>query len=453
MPTHKPNDDLRHSERMKKLQPARIPIQSQPPFLQDPANFGSARTREQLDQTQAGQIIPIPAPKRSPSALDLAEVVGSQYADQISQSGQLVFHCAGDTGFGAPWDIELVAQVMAMDLHRPNPADRPAFFFHLGDVIYNHQYKLPESKKNMYEPQFYVPYGHYSAKILAIPGNHDSNPQEDPKSINAFEDNFCADPPKSDASLGKLLGSPNRPPMYQPGVYYRLDTPFAQVIALFSNGGEHEGVIRGGVAGDSQWTFLVDQLKEIKATRDRGKRLALIVAMHHPPYSGGGGHSGSSTMLEDLDAAFTEAKIGPDAVLSGHAHVYQRFTRTAQVAGKDMQVPYVVAGIGGHGPIQPVKPNFERQPVRTPLEGRSPNGVVDHSLRQYFNGFGHLIVTVTNRVLTIDLIGTKTQTPLPVDSVTIDLGTSTVTYETPSFSHPANGEEQHAVHTKPTELG
>jgi hypothetical protein len=102
----------------------------------------------------------------------------------------------------------------------PNPADRPAFFFHLGDVIYNHQYKLPESKKKMYEPQFYVPYGHYSAKILAIPGNHDSNPQEDPKSINAFEDNFCAtNRPKSDASLGKLLGSPNRPPMYQPGVY------------------------------------------------------------------------------------------------------------------------------------------------------------------------------------------------------------------------------------------
>jgi len=87
------------------------------------------------------------------------------------------------------------------------------------------------------------------------------------------------------------------------------------------------------------------------------------------------------------------------------------------------------------------------------MDGHRPNGVVDHSLRQYFNGFGHLIVTVTNRVLTIDLIGTKTQTPLPVDSVTVDLGTSRVTHETPSFSHPANGEEQHAVHTKPTELG
>lgn len=440
-------NNLRHAERMKKHQPPRIPIQTHPPFLHDLANFGSPRTRQQLDTSQAGQIIPIPPPKRSPSVIELGEVVGTQYVDEISKSGQLVFHSAGDTGFGGTWDLELVAQVMAMDLHRPNPADQPAFFFHLGDVIYNHQYNFPESKKNMYDPQFYVPYGHYAAKILAIPGNHDSNPQEDPKSIDAFEENFCAAPPNSDAELAKLLSSPSRAPMYQPGTYFLLDAPFAQIIGLFSNGGEHEGVIRGGLAGDSQWKFLVDQLKEIKAARDGGKRLALIVAMHHPPFSGGGGHSGSSVMLQDLDAAFNEAKIGPDAVLSGHAHVYQRFTRTVQVAGKAMEVPYIVAGIGGHGPIQPVKPSFNRQPVHTPLRGRSSNGAEDHSLRQYFNGFGDLIVTVTNRVLTIDLIGTKTQTHQSVDSVTVDLGTNRITHETPSFSHPANGEEQHAVHT------
>jgi Calcineurin-like phosphoesterase len=447
MPANKLPDNARHSERMRQHQPARIPIHAQPPFLQVPANFGSLRTRGQLDQSQAGQIIPIPPPKRSPSILELAEIVGQQYADEIKQSGQVVFHCVGDTGFGGPWDVELVAQVMAMDLHRPNPADRPAFFFHLGDVIYNHQYNSPESKENMYQPQFYVPYENYAAKIVAIPGNHDANPQEDPKAIEAFEENFCANPPKSDTELAKLLSSPNRAPMFQPGVYYRLDTPFVQIIALFSNGGEEEGVIRGGVAGDSQWQFLTEQLTEIKAARASGKRLALIVAMHHPPYSAGGGHSGSSTMLGDLDAAFDQAKIGPDAVLSGHAHVYQRFTRTTQVAGRAMEVPYVVAGNGGHGPIQPLKPNFERQAVRTPIRGRSSDGAEDHSLRQYFNGFGHLIITVTNRVLTIGLIGTKTQTDQAVDSVTVDLGTNTITHETPSFSHPAIGEEPPAVNT------
>jgi Calcineurin-like phosphoesterase len=440
-------NNARNAERMKQHQSLRVPILTHPPFLQEPASFGSPRTRSQLDQSQAGQIIAIPAPKRSPSVMELGEVIGAQSVDEISQSGQLVFHSVGDTGFGGTWDVDLVAQVMAMDLERPNPADRPAFFFHLGDLVYNHQYNQPESKKNMYEPQFYVPYGHYTAKILAIPGNHDSNPQEDPDSIGAFQDNFCADPPKKDAQLEELLNSPIRAPMYQPGVYYRLDAPFLQILALFSNGGEQEGVIRGGVAGDSQWNFLTAQLTEIKADRDAGKRSALIVAMHHPPFSGGGGHSGSSTMLNDLDAAFKQAGVGPDAVLSGHAHVYQRFTRTVQIGAKTMQVPYVVAGMGGHGPIQPVKPNLQRQPVRTPLLGRSPNGTEDHSLQQYFNGFGHLILTVTNRVLTLDLIGTKTQTDQPVDSVTVDLGTNRITNETPPFSHPANGEEQHAVQT------
>jgi predicted phosphodiesterase len=446
MPANKAPENLRHVERMKKHQLPRVPIHTPPPFLQDPANFSSPRNRQQLDQSQAGQIIPIPPLKRTPPVMELTEVVGTQYVNEITQSGQLVFHSAGDTGFGGTWDLELVAQVMALDLERPNPADRPAFFFHLGDVIYNHQYNLPESKKNMYEPQFYVPYGHYAAKIVAIPGNHDSNPQEDPDSIGAFQDNFCADPPASDAALKEELNSPNRAPMYQPGVYFRLDAPFAQIIGLFSNGGEHEGVLRGGEVGDSQWNFLVEQLKEIKAARTNVNRPAVIVAMHHPPFSGGGGHTGSSTMLKDLDDAFAAAKLGPDAVLSGHAHVYQRFTRTVQIDGQSMEVPYVVVGTGGHGPIQPVKPTFERQPVRTPLRGRSPSGAQDHTLRQYFNGFGHLLLTATNRVLTIDLIGTKTQTHQPVDSVTVDLGTSRITHETPSFSHPANGEEQHAVH-------
>ena len=430
-----------HAERMKKLQPHRVPVRVHSAFLHEPADFGSPRTREQLAASQAGQIIPLPPPKRPNQVMELGEVIGAPAVDEITQSGQLVFQSAGDTGFGAPWDLELVAQVMAMDLESTNPADRPAFFFHLGDVIYNHQYKLPESKANMYQPQFYVPYGNYAAKILAIPGNHDSNPQEDPQSIEAFEANFCANPPATDAALAKMLSSENRAPMFQPAVYFRLDAPFAQIIGLFSNGGEQEGVIRGGVVGDAQYNFLVQQLQAVKAARTASNRPALIVAMHHPPFSGGGGHSGSTSMLADLDAAFTQAQIGPDAVLSGHAHVYQRFTRTVKIAGQSMQVPYVVVGTGGHGPIQPVKPNSLRQPVKTPIHGKSPNGTSDHSLRQYFNGFGHLLITATNRVLTIDLMGTKTQTRLPVDSVTVDLGTSTITNETPPFTHPVNGEE------------
>ena len=49
--------------------------------------------------------------------------------------------------------------------------------------------------------------------------------------------------------------------------------------------------------------------------------------------------------------------------------------------------------------------------------------------------------------INVSLIGTKTQTHQAVDSVTVDLATSKITHETPPFTHPANGEEQHAVHT------
>ena len=297
-------------------------------------------------------------------------------------------------------------------------------------------------RASCYAPQFYRPYSDYPGKILAIPGNHDSDPEEDPNSIGAFQDNFCAPLPTSQAELTKLLETPRRTPMNQPGVYFRLDAPFVQVLALFSNGGEHEGVIRGDIPGNDQWDFLNEQLRLIKTARDQGDRKALLIAVHHPPFSGGGGHSGSGQMLQDLDAAFEAAGIQPDAILSGHAHNYQRFTRELTFGGKTLQVPFVVAGCGGHN-ITPLKPRADRQRVRTPLRGRPVGtGGSDNSLRQFFNGFGHLLITVTEQVLTIDLIGTKTESSTPVDSVTVDLASSTITDETSPFDHPAIGEQE-----------
>src|SRR5262249_49277481 len=161
------------------------------------------------------------------------------------------------------------------------------FFLHLGDVVYNLVFGKVESKSGMYKPQFYRPYSNYPGKILAIPGNHDSDPEEDPNSIDAFEHNFCAPLPKTEAQLTALIQSPKRPPMYQPGVSFRLDAPFVQILALFSNGGEKEGVIRGDIVGDDQWHFLGQQLKQIKDARNAGQRRAFLLAVHHPPFSGG----------------------------------------------------------------------------------------------------------------------------------------------------------------------
>jgi hypothetical protein len=440
-------------EYLKAHQTPRVPGTHHKPFLTDPANFGSVRSQQELDASQSGQIIKIPPPKRSPQVMDIAEVIGSNAVATITHSGQIVFHSVGDTGIGFHEDLGEVVGAMRMDFDRPNPADQPSFFLHLGDVVYNHQYHAPESKINMYEPQFYEPYGNYLGKILAIPGNHDSNPQEDPKSIDAFETNFCA-PPPSAPDLAAALQMPKRSLMYQPAVYYRLDAPFVQILALFSNGGEIEGVIRGSVPGHDQWNFLTKQLQELKTARDNdpNQRRALIIAVHHPPFSGGGGHTGSSNMLKDLDAAFQQAGLYPDAVLSGHAHVYERFTREVKVGNKTMDVPYVVAGNGGHG-ITPMKTTSDRKPIRTPLRGKTVSGAIpaDHTLQQYFNGFGHLLVTVTPSVLTIDLIGTRTESLTPVDRVSVqlakDFADNRIIFETPPFSHPATGEEEPA-HTK-----
>jgi Calcineurin-like phosphoesterase len=428
-------------EQLKQRQSPRIPGTHPEPFLRDPAQFRSGRSAQELAASQAGQLVAAPPPKRSPSVMDVAEVIGADAVAQIQQSGQIVFQTAGDTGAGKHEDLGQVVGIMAMDFHRPNPADRPAFFFHLGDVTYNLVFGEVESKAAMYQPQFYSPYADYPGKILAIAGNHDSNPQEDPHSIDVFQANFCAPLPQTPAELNTILQSPTRTPMYQPGVFFRLDAPFVQILGLFSNGGEYEGVIRGGVVGNAQWQFLGEQLKEIKNARDQGERRAFLLAVHHPPFSGGGGHSGSGQMLKDLDAAFKTAGIAPDAVVSGHAHNYQRFTRTVPLNGKAMQVPYIVAGNGGHN-VQPMRPSLNRKPVKTPLHGAPvPGDPSDVTLKQYFNGFGHVIVTVTPRILTLDLIGTKTQSEEPVDSVTVDLASNTITHETAPFAHPANGEE------------
>ena len=70
----------------------------------------------------------------------------------------------------------------------------------------------------------------------------------------------------------------------------------------------------------------------------------MILACHHPPASADVTHGGTTGLADDLDRAFTAAGLWPDAILSGHAHIYQRFARS--VDGK--QLPYIVAGSGGH---------------------------------------------------------------------------------------------------------
>ena len=49
-------------------------------------------------------------------------------------------------------------------------------------------------------------------------------------------------------------------------------------------------------------------------------------------------------MLSQIDAVCTKTGVWPHAVLSGHAHNYQRFTRMHG----NTQIPYIICGNGGH---------------------------------------------------------------------------------------------------------
>lgn len=267
------------------------------------------------------------------STFDLAHVVGSDGAKEIESSGRLLFHAVGDTGNGDHSPQSDVAAAMAADYDPAKPGDSPAFFFHLGDVIYG------PHKDELYRDQYYAPYRHYPGKIIAIPGNHDGEtfPETDPKTLQAFIANFV----KPTATTAKIAGSIYRQAVLLPGVYWLLETSFVRIIGLYSNAAENPGFISGDIPTSVQRDWLAATLKRIKAAGDGRK---LIFATHHPPFSSGG-HSGSKDMLAEIDAICEAAGVWPDLFLSGHSHNYQRYERTK--AGK--KIPFIVAGTGGHG--------------------------------------------------------------------------------------------------------
>ncbi|HTB15177.1 MAG TPA: metallophosphoesterase [Bryobacteraceae bacterium] len=379
-----------------------------------PDNFSSFSQQDIAADTKAKgleQLEPIPA-VRSTTPVDLAAVIGTAAAQKIQSSGQIVFHAVGDTGgIHSPQFQFAVADAMADDL-----ASGAAFWYHLGDVVYYF------GQDQYYFDQFYDPYRNYNAPIFAIPGNHDGALfQGDPaKTLSAFLSNFCTNQPSnSQDSQGAV-----RTTMDQPGVYFTLNAPFVKFIGLYSNTseGSTEGVISSSKVGTAQLTFLKQQLTAAQAERANGQWRALIIATHHPPFTSSGQHVPSPTMLKQIDDACTAAGIQPDLHLSGHAHLYERYTRT--VGGK--QIPYLVAGMGGFYDLPGLKPVNQRPtPPKTPASGTDASGN-PLTLEVYNNNtFGFLRITVspaslTGEFVTVDPTSGKTGVG---DSFTVNLGT------------------------------
>jgi predicted phosphodiesterase len=368
------------------------------------AYYESAYYKEHKEQLQQ-----VPAPRESPPRLSLEAVLGQAALAPVRAARKISFHAVGDTGPSSSSHIEDIAGVAdaMVAARKAAPAgDAPSFLFHLGDVIYNF------GEPQYYYDQFYEPFRAYDAPIFAIPGNHDGFPEENQATLFAFLRNFCAAIPGPSPDSGGIM----RSTMTQPGVYFTLEAPFVSIIGLYSNVLEGPGVISSEEGKypitDAQLEFLTAELARLKQAREANER-AVIVAVHHPPLSIDKTHGGTRGLTEDIDKASEKAGLRPDAILSGHAHLYQRYTRTVDGA----QSPYIVAGSGGHGLH---KPSAEERAA--PPEGYV---LTVPAIEEY----GYLTVTVdmTGDAPTLAIVFSATSGTVGVrDSVTVNLATRTI---------------------------
>ena len=332
---------------------------------------------------------PIPEPIRKPT-MKLAEIIGDTGVAEIEQAGALIFHAVGDTGTETGTAQQMVADAMTADYNIADPAASPAFFFHLGDVDYY------DNTDKGYHAQFYEPYKNYPGKIIAIPGNHDgelfkydgtSTGQK--VTLGAFQENFC----QSVTGVPPAAGTIYREMISQPGVYWWLQTPYADIIGLYSNVAENPGYISGDKAGKKQKKWLTKTLEKIAEDRKNGERKALLIATHHPPFSSGS-HSSSTEMLIDIDDSCTRAAIMPDAFLSGHSHNIQCYTRYITFEGKDLQIPFIICGGGGRS----VTPVPAATGVKVADATKLPSA---HTFDKSLSAYGYTTITVTATMLTI----------------------------------------------------
>jgi hypothetical protein len=382
--------------------PRAIPLRFAHPFFTDTPvadRTVSARTSTtSLAQFAADKLGIVPPPTRDP-LMELKEIIGQPGTDEIEQAGAVKFHVIGDTGRqgGDNSPQEQVAQAMTGDYDPAAGGQNPALLIHLGDVIYGHD------KSKQYRDEFYRPYMKYPGKIIAIPGNHDGETFKttDPVSLQEFRNNFCA----PSAQVPSIAGDVRifRETMTQPGVYWMLSAPFANIIGLYSNIAEGPGNLLGANGDDRQIKWLTKTLTSLKQSGD-GK--ALVIATHHPPYSSGG-HSPSKDMLAQIDKACNDAGIVPHAMLAGHSHNYQRYTRTTTLAGAQVKIPYLVAGCSGHA----------ESAVTAATGQQMGETIFEKSLK----GFGYLVMTATATQLAIEMVETTNGVKQPFDKVTVDI--------------------------------
>ena len=393
------------------------------------ARFNRTLDDKKHKKDDQNQLHKIPRPERDPTML-LGDLVGAAEIAAIEKAGELQFHVTGDTGVGTA-DQDAVVAAMARDINVDHPAHGAVFLLHLGDVIYG------PDKSSWYANRFYRPNLPYlqpapgfDGIILAVPGNHDGEVRDkgDKPSLNAFLENFCAEPgsnpPKAD-SFGVVMAN-------QPGVYWHLEAPFVDLIGLYSNAAEDFGTLVGKNAQDThQLEWLESMLKTIRQQRADGTRKALIFAMHHSPYGWGladtgTGHAGSPGMLAQLDEVCAGADLWPDAVFSGHTHSYQRYVRhCTRQDGRDFHTVCFIAGTGG------ASSSKEPEGIGNIIDETPTSKGLAHIGVIYANGlesYGYLRVSATPQQLTVTFIRADGTHRDAFEKVTIELATQKILF-------------------------
>ncbi|MGZ5187039.1 MAG: metallophosphoesterase family protein [Caldimonas sp.] len=397
------------------------PVFSQPQPTADPSTFvvrhasdtAAYQAIDELNKHHKIQPMPFPAPRGGPEpVLTLEQVIGGdkKTIEQIQANGQIVFHSTGDCGSTrGPGTQNEVTDKMLADFDEAHPGELPQFNLLLGDIVYSF------GESQYYYDQFYEPYRDYQAPILAVAGNHDGmiSPLGHEKSLQAYLRNFCSHRFQITPDAGHL----SRTAQIQPGVFFTFEAPFVRVLALYSNTLEDPGVISDDNIGSAQLDFLRAALKRVKAENFSG---ALLFAHHHPPYVAGSRHGWSVAMQAHIDEICNEVGVWPHADLAGHAHSYQRFTRTRKGGA---QIPYIVCGNGGHN-VQRIAQNGA--PVlRAPQVIQAASSTSDQIVLENYDdqNYGYLRVLVTSRQLRIEYhpADDGRHTKAPDDHVTVDL--------------------------------
>ncbi|SIT43823.1 Metallophosphoesterase [Paraburkholderia ribeironis] len=399
------------------------PVFSQPQPTPDPQTFvvrhasdaAAYKVIDELNREHKLKALPFPAPRGDAEPrLTFAQVINDNQTllEQISANQQIVFHATGDCGSTkGPQTQNEVSDKMVSDFDETDPAEVPQFNFLLGDIVYSF------GESQYYYDQFYEPYRDYHAPILAVAGNHDGmiSPLQHEKSLQAFLRNFCTDCFQVSPDAGHL----SRTAQIQPGVFFTFEAPFVRIIALYSNTLEDPGVIANGDIGHSQLKFLKAALKRVKKENYRG---ALLFAHHHPPYVARGRHGWSVEMQQQIDAICTEVGVWPHADLAGHAHNYQRFTRTRP---DGTQIPYIVCGNGGHA-VQRLTTNGQ-PPLRAPqliqAASKHTDAVVFENYDDQNYGYLRIIANPTQLRIEYHPAVDGPHTKAPDDQVTVDLAT------------------------------